>query len=480
MVIKAIYHKYQMLLYYLTFINPLIGKKVKICKAYGPKVNEHYNFLAKSQFWSSQELRQYQTDKLKKLITYVYENVPYYRDLMEERKLGPKDFACLEDIQKLPILNKNIIRSDAKSMLSQNFSDKLAVVARTGASTGEPLVFYIDKNATDVAWASWFRFSGWMGYEWGDRIAHFWRTPKILQQQGNWYQNILDLFRYSHVMNIKHFDAFKMSEEYFADYVREMEKYKPAIIRGYTSAVMYFTDYCIKNKITKLKPKAITTTAEPILARERRVLEDYYGCKVFDQYGCGEIYSVSFECEKHSGLHITSEHCIVEVVDEYGESVENGKEGRIIITDLDNYMMPFIRYENGDVGSLKTDICSCGRNLPLMDHVKGRIFGLIRGVNGNVVHGEFFANLLEKLGWYESFDLMHFEVVQKTIDGFDCNFVCKKKPSPEAIDDFISSCYEFFGEMKININFVDNIPVTSAGKRRNTRSAIDPIHINIG
>ena len=472
---STVVNKLSKLEYYFNLVNPLIDKKVRVCRTYGPKVEEHYNFFEQSQWWSADELKAYQAEKLRRLIRYVYENVPYYGDLMRRHYLSPKDIKYVEDLRKLPILNKDVIRKNSNKILSNDFSDQRASLARTGASTGEPLVFYLDKKATDIAWGAFFRFFGWIGYQWGDKIALFWRTPDGFKYRGTWYQNMADWLRYSRAMNVEVFDAFRMSDDDLAGYAKRLQHCQPGIIRGYPGSIIYLTNYCIKNAIKGIRPKAITTTAEPLFKRERKLLEDYYSCEVFDHYGCGEVYSIAYECEKHTGLHITTEHSIVEIVDDTGTPVEAGKEGKIILTDLDNYMMPFIRYENGDMGSLKKESCTCGRNLPLMDHVRGRIFGLIRGVNGNVVHGEFFADLLQNLGWYEAYGLMHFEVVQKTIEGFDCNFVCSILPDKKAIEDFKDSCRQYFGNMKINAEFVDYIPTTPAGKRRNTRSEIDPI-----
>jgi len=461
--------------FYSTLINPLIPRKRRKCLSLGKNVEENYDFLNESQWWSTKDLKAYQKEKLKKLINYVYDNVPYYRELMKENRLVPNDINKLDDIRKIPILDKVKIRENKKKILSSDFSEENAILAQTGASTGEPLVFYRDKNTDEMAWGAFLRFLGWMGYEWGDKMAYFWRAPESIQKTGTWYQNIIDWYIFHYVSKMRHFDAFKMNDNYFADYARRLRKYNLEIIKGYPSSLIYFANYCINHNIQDIQPKAIITTAEPTSKRERKLLQDVFQCDVFDQYGFGEIFCVSLECEKHNGLHINTEHCIVEIVDENGNELEAGEQGRIIVTDLDNYTMPFIRYECGDIGSLKKEKCLCGRNLPMMNHVDGRIFGLIRGVNENVVHGEFFANLLQDLGWYEEYNLTNFEIVQKTIEGIDCNFVCGIRPGNDAIKLFIESCHKYFGEMKINVKFIESIPLTPAGKRRNTRSEIDPI-----
>ncbi|MFC1678606.1 phenylacetate--CoA ligase family protein [Elusimicrobiota bacterium] len=466
--------------YYLSFANPLIPWKTRICRKYGPGVEASYDFFAQSQWWSREQLEAYQAKKLRKLICHLYQNLPYYRHLMDSRHLTPNDIRSVKDLNKLPILTKTDIRANFKDLLSNDFVKERTSLGRTGASTGEPLTFYRDAQSTDAAWGAFFGFAGWTGFVWGDRMAYFWRTPDSQKNTGTWYQNLIDRLLFEYVSKMRYFDAFKMSEEYFQGYAADLRKWQPELIKAYPSALLYFADYCAKQRISDIRPKAIITTAEPISMSERKALKDVFSCDVFDQYGFGEIFGVSFECEKHEGLHINQTHCVMEIVDEAGETIEGTKEGRIIVTDLDNFMMPFVRYDCGDIGSLKDKPCSCGRGLPMMNHVRGRVFGLIRGVNGNVVHGEFFSDILQDLGWYEAYGLLQFEVVQRTAEGFKCSFVCSTRPRQSAIDEFIEVCKAQFGEMRIDVNFVASIPLTTAGKRRNTRSEIDPLRSNTG
>jgi phenylacetate-CoA ligase len=181
---------------------------------------------------------------------------------------------------------------------------------------------------------------------------------------------------------------------------------------------------------------------------------------------------VANECPAHAGLHISSEHVVVEVVDEKGEKVSDGEYGQLAITDLDNYTMPFIRYINGDNGRLLKGKCTCGRSLPVMDYVSGRSVDIIKGVNGTIAHGLYFVTLLKESGLYDSHNILDYEIVQRENDVLDCNFVLEKDPSPAAVDAFKNACRDNFGDMTININCLDKIPKTVSGKRRFIRSEI--------
>ncbi len=467
--------KLKKLKFYLNLANPLIDRKKRICRTYGREVYDHLVFLEKSQWWESGQLREYQNEKLRKLIRHAYENVPYYRELFVKNKLEPGDIRTVEELNKIPVLTKDIIR--------KNYPDKLvergAVVTenhvrRTGASTGEPLVFCGDHRSFDVAWASFLRFYQWIDYEWGDREARVWGFP-IITDNSNFpvHWKIADWIFGSYVPNRKYYNAFNMDEEKLGEYVSDLSRNRPQILRGYVSALTSLADYCRRNGVNGIKPKAVTTTAEMLHSADRKLLESQFSSDVFDQYACGECLGVAYECKEHKGMHITSEHCVVEFLDENrDENVSDGERGRMAITDLDNYTMPFIRYVNGDVGRLKKEECPCGSGLPLMDYVEGRITDMIHGANGNVVHGEFFTHLLEEMGWLERFGVRNFEAVQKDGNGIHWHLVCDARPGQREISELVSLCRRYLGNMNIEVHFVDSIQPTPSGKRRFTRSEV--------
>ncbi len=459
--------------FYFTLINPVIPRKRRVCLCYGKDVEKYYDFLERSQWWSRGELENYQNEKLRKLIKHAYENVPYYRNLFINNKLHPADIKTTADLAKLPILTKKIIRKHfPQDITTRNMSSDRIVPAKTGGSTGEPLVFNRDKLSQDLSWGAMFRFFKWIGYEWGDQIAYFWRMPLSKKEKWAWYQyqNILDKIKYSWVPAVDRYDAFRVGEKELAVYVEDLIRSKPQILRGYVNVIVAVARYCKEERIDEIRPKAITTTAEVLHQRERKLLERQFKCDVYDQYGGGETFSVSAECEKHNGLHINSEHCIVEILNDYDALLPNGAKGKIVVTDLDNYAMPFIRYENGDFGSLREERCYCGRALPLMNPVEGRIFGMLKGKNGRVVHGEFFANLLDEFNWYEDYNIDAFEVVQGSEGSVVWYIACGKNPTSDDINILLSCCNEYFGDIDINFEFVREIPLLTSGKRELIRA----------
>ena len=149
--------------------------------------------------------------------------------------------------------------------------------------------------------------------------------------------------------------------------VKMIEYKNPEKIHGYLSAILQLAYFLDSNNITTIKPKVILPTTETLLPPYRIFLENIFKCEIFDQYGCGECGSIAFECNHHSGLHVAMEHCILEIV----EKNSDGK-GDIVVTELDNTSMPFIRYKNGDQAEFANIMCSCGDSSPIIKNILGR------------------------------------------------------------------------------------------------------------
>ena len=164
--------------------------------------------------------------------------------------------------------------------------------------------------------------------------------------------------------------------------------------------------------------QGVICAAEKVLPFQREVMERVFGCPVFNTYGSREFMLIASECEKHEGLHVNVENLIVEIVKEDGTYAREGETGRIIITDLHNYGMPFIRYEIGDLAVFTERRCSCGRGLPIIEDVVGRSLDMIKTPEGKIVPGEFFPHLMKEFK-----EILKFQVIQETLENLRIRMV---------------------------------------------------------
>ena len=203
------------------------------------------------------------------------------------------------------------------------------------------------------------------------------------------------------------------------------------------------------------------STSMMLLSNERRLIEEIFGVRVFDRYGCEEVSLIASECEKHEGLHMNIEHLYIEFLREDGRYSGPGEPGKIVVTDLMNKAMPFIRYEVEDVGAPSDRVCSCGRGLPLMENVTGRLADFLIKKDGTKAAGiSLIENTLTRV---PGIDQM--QIIQESMDLIVLNlvpggsFTC-------AAGETVRSYLEKLFEIKVILNLVASIKQEKSGKYR--------------
>lgn len=329
------------------------------------------------------DIDEIQLEKLNKLISHARKTVPYYKALPD------KPLKSIDELQNVPFLDKEYLRKCPDDLCS-TIKGLKPRFKTTGGSTGAAVTLRKDAEGMAQELAATWRGYAWAGIDIGDKQARFWGIPHSRKEQLR--AKLVDF-----VTNRKRLSAFSFSEKEFSFYIEELEKFKPKYFYGYVSMIRQFAEYIKKEKVEhKIRPVAIITTAEVLTELDRTVIEEVFHCKVFNEYGCGEIGTIAHEC-KHGSLHLNSENVIVEAVDSDSLPVGYGVTGELVVTDLVNYSMPLIRYRIKDFGVLSSEVCSCGLSLPVLKGVYGREYDYLINSRGDKYHGEFFLYLVEDL-----------------------------------------------------------------------------------
>ncbi len=306
--------------------------------------------------------------------------------------------------------------------------------------------------------ATWRGYS-WAGVEIGDLQARFWGVPfdkksRLRAQLVDWVTNRIRL------------SAFSFSDADIANYVILLNKKKPVYFYGYVSMIKQFADYLDKNNITlDFKLQAVITTSEVLSESDRIYFERIFKCKVFNEYGCGEIGTIAHECE-HEKMHITAENMIVEIVDSNGVVVPHGVSGEIVVTDLTNYSMPLIRYKMRDFGVIDPAPCVCGRSLPVLKEVHGREYDLLLNSRGEKFHGEFFLYMIEDAKKLDM-PVRGYQIEQVSLDLMVVNLVVDDLVFPK-VKEFLENRIKknFDASVEITFNHVSSINREASGKLR--------------
>ncbi len=413
--------------------------------------------LEKTQWWPRDKILELQNQRLRQLIRHAYNNVPYYRRIFEERALKPDDIASSRDLAKLPILTKELIRKNSDQLMARGFPAKEVVPGRTGGSTGEPLAFYSTREEQhNWAIANRRRTQNWWGYKIGDKRV------EIMQRHPNTsvIEKLRQLFERRMV-----FEAIGISQK-LPFLVKKLEEFQPEFMVSYPSFIYLLARFMESQGKPKFRLKAITTVSEQLYEFQKELFKKVFGCEVYSYYGSFEMHQIAVECSEHSGYHIAAESVIIEVVNDEGVPVSVGEEGRIIITNLHNCAMPFIRYDIGDVGLLSSEICPCGRGLPLLARIVGRTTDFLITRNGNKIPSiaipwEFLA----------SEGVEQFQIVQESYGDMIVKIVLTETYQKEHVDQLSDRIMDQFGSMvgdgmNVTVEFVDQIPATRDGKRR--------------
>lgn len=343
-------------------------------------VYEKLHFLLSSQYWDLEQVREYQWKKLQALIKHAAVNVPYYRDLFTLHGLKVDAIKSFDDFSNIPILTKRNMQQCLDNMVAEGVDTSSLSLNSTGGSTGMPLNFYQDD--TYKQWADAATFRAWrymVGATETDLEAVFWGAIRDIGKGLSLRQILYGVLRERALL----LNTFDLDEALLKKYLRYYNFLKPPIVRGYASSLYYVARYIEAKRLIISKPQAVISSTEVLHARMRETIERVFGCKVFDSYGCREISQIATECEAHGGLHIVFENQYVEL---------DGQD--VIITNLNNYAMPFIRYKVGDLASkIETSPCSCGRKSPRLVSLLGRDNDNIELPSGKVINGEFFEFL---------------------------------------------------------------------------------------
>ncbi len=438
---------------------------------YGWKPYGRYAAILEEMQWkSSSEIHDLQMRKLGLLLEHAYTKVPFYRRRFNEASLSPRDIQTPMDLVKLPILTKQDIQENLNELLASPIDLRHLLENHTGGSTGHPLTFYHDHNFQAWSAADKLRNYRMAGYRLGMRWAFLWGSDYDAAVHKGWWGKFKDRVGY----NLLWINTFDLTTDTLVEAANNLVHFQPDVLVAYVSSATLLARLMREKDITGLSLRSIQTSAEVLTAADRLLLEETFGCSVFDRYGCREVNNIAHECECHQGLHLLGENNLVEFLDAEGHPVAPGSTGRIVITNLNNFAMPFIRYENGDMGIPAQHLCSCGRGLPLMDAVIGRTTDVITSPAGKLLHGEFFTHLFYKLQ-----GIQQFRVTQKTKTNLLIQLVPGSGFDQQDSFRFLEDTIHQHGDPAFEVQFelCSHLTPTASGKYRFTISEV-PISIS--
>jgi len=415
-----------------------------------PKVREKLDFLLESQYWSIDRLKEFQSKKLSLLLEHAYSKVPYYKNLFKTKGIDVKKVMVPDDLSGFPILTKTKIRNCFEQLISTDVDISLLKLNSTGGSTGVPLKIYQDSNYSEWQAAAITRnWKYFPGFDENEIEALLWGA---VQDIGKGI-TLKDIIRFIRTPKIK-INTFELNKMKLWTFVILFNIVKPKILRGYASSLFFVAEWLERKNIRIHSPKSVVSSSETLSPKMRSKISKIFNSDILDSYGCREVSQIAMECEYHCGLHVAMENQIVELVDN-GEGMK-----KVLITNLNNFCMPLIRYEVGDLADkIIEDKCECGRTLLRINKIHGRVNENIILENGTIINGEYFEFLFYEIDSIERYQ------VQYSSSSKEMTIKLKGFTRDDRVIKFLKDqIFKHFQFTNLNILYTDKFDKTPSGK----------------
>ncbi|HMI91017.1 MAG TPA: glycosyltransferase [Polyangiales bacterium] len=421
--------------------------------------------LKQSQWLAPDALRALQERRLRQLIARACADVPYYRALFARAGLRPDEIRTLDDLRRVPLLDKATVRAELERGLRSRSADPRALLRiATSGSTGEPFVLDVERAQLELRWASTMRALEWTGWRWGDPQARLWHQT-IGMSRSQIVRERLDAW----LLRRSFIPAFELRPDNLAAFLARLRRQRPVLLDGYAEVLNLLAYYAAEHGIDGVRPKAVMSSGQVLCDQVRAEIEQRFGAEVYDKYGSREFSGIAYECDAHQGHHVMAESYIVELLTD-GRPARPGEIGEVVITDLSNHCVPLIRYRIGDlaVAMDERERCPCGRGLPRIGRIEGRTSSVLLCADGTWLPGSFFAHFFKD---YHA-SIRHYQVAQREPGAFELRLVKGFAFSDTELERMLRALRGHVGGSPVEVVFVDAIPLGRTGKRPGEASSV--------
>ena len=418
-------------------------------KILGLPITKKLKLWRKLQWLPEGELELIQKRCLKELLIHSTKNVPYYANWGNKIQYDLDDDP-LDELKKFPILTKKIIKENLPTNLLDNKRKTHTIYSTSGAS-GEQGEFHFDKSAFAKAIAIQLLWWEWAGYRFGEKVLQTGMTLKRGLVKG-----IKDK-----LLRVKYTQAFEMSSEIVSHNLNGLRGTDDYFFMGYASSLYAYANFAKEMGINNIQFKAAVSWGDKMFPHYRKLIEEQFNTVVFDTYGASEGTMIAAECEYHH-YHIMTPHVYIELFDKNGNEAPPGEIGEVVVTRLDNYLMPLIRYRIGDLAvKAEPDIkCPCGRKFPMLEKIIGRDTDIVYTPKGKALIVHFFTGIFP---FYK--EIEQFQVVQHSLNDIEIKYVPAKDFYPACLEVISQEIFNKAGE-KVPIRFSQTRQIfpTASGK----------------
>ena len=411
------------------------------------KATRYFLNLKQCERKSIFELHALQFKSLIKTLRFAYDEIPFYRDRFNALKLTPKDIRNWNDFEQFPFTSKSEIRNRKVSDFLSLHNFRNAWKSQTTGSSGIPITIYRNSE-TDALAKALMQYGFYrVGVRPYDRFA---QLMAFLSEKPNPPGLVAKL-------GLKRFYGInlRLSDQ---EILNQLNYIKPHILYSFPSALFRLAEF-MEHTGFQCHPKILISQGEVLPEPWRNKIESVFGVPLYHTYGSTEFPRIGFECKNKNGYRLLPQAAIVEIIDEKSRSLPLGEEGEIVLTHLNNYLMPFIRYRIGDHGMLSKRSCSCGIRYPLLEQVTGRMDDYLVLPSGQRVSARAVTHM--------QFDgILQYKIVQKSPELIEVLVIPSSAFNEETKNKItkVLSAGCFKEKVQIQITPVESLPTNRSGK----------------
>jgi len=407
------------------------------------------------------EIEAIQSRRVRAMVKHAYENVPFYREAMDQRGLKPRDFQTAADLPQLPVVTREMFAEQPELFIAPNFADAPGLTLNSSGTSGTSKKVRIDAAALFLARANGHRqrvvFAKFIGRPFGYRELRFARRLNTVSfverfhEEYSWTPRRINLTR----------KVLAPGELSLEDTAAAFNEFRPDLLVGYGSYVGALFRELQRRNIPIHRPKAIHYGGDVMPDADRFLIEQEFGIPVIPTYQSTEVLRIGFSCEQRNGFHLSLDLMAPRIVDDDNRDVGPGESGHIIVSNLTNRATVLLNYKLGDIVTRGKLTCPCGRTLPMIENIKGRSGDLVRLADGRIMHGMVATEPLISIP-----EVRQVQVVQKTLDRFVLRAVPKPGADKPQASVALANAFrtKVGNEASVQVEWMDVIPAGANGK----------------